>query len=128
MKLADLITKKEEENKILSYREITGMFYDYNCHTENPETLYGAVVIASESFDKEYPLEDNTYIISSESKAFKPNMLGYSIYANNITGTDNGVRLDNYLKEEKAGKNGWIVDKCFIITKEEIDELNDTIF
>ena len=43
--------------------------------------LSGFIVFSPASFDKEYSVESRTYAVSSDNKAFRPNMGGYSIYA-----------------------------------------------
>ena len=41
--------------------------------------LSGFIVFSPASFDKEYSVESRTYAVSSDNKAFRPNMGGYSI-------------------------------------------------
>ena len=54
--------------------------------------------------------EERSYAFTNDNKAFLDGMLGYSIFANAIDGTDDGVRLDYYVEE--AGI--WEVDHCYI--------------
>ena len=42
-------------------------------------------------------------------------MGGYSIYGSALDGTDNGVRLEQYMWAEKGGENGWKVDYCYML-------------
>lgn len=55
--------------------------------------LSGFIVFSPASFDKEYSVESRTYAVSSDNKAFRPNMGGYSIYASSLDGSDPCVRL-----------------------------------
>ena len=43
-------------------------------------------------------------------------MSGYSVFGTSLDGTDKNVRLDAYMAAEKGGKDGWKIEKCFIIT------------
>ena len=56
--------------------------------------------------------------MSSFNKAFIPGMGGYSIYGSAIDGSDDNVRLEQYMKEEKGGADGWIVERCYLPEKE----------
>lgn len=56
-----------------------------------------------------------TYAVSSNCKAYLPNMGGYSIFGSALDGSDNGVRLDHYMQEERGGKDGWVVEDCCIL-------------
>lgn len=56
-----------------------------------------------------------TYVISSDNKAFKPNMGGYSIFGSCLDGTDPCVRLESCMADVHGGKDGWIVEDCCIV-------------
>lgn len=56
-----------------------------------------------------------TYVISSDNKAFKPNMGGYSIFGSCLDGTDPCVRLESLMSDVHGGKDGWVVEDCCII-------------
>lgn len=107
----DTITK-------ISYAEMKRIFHEYEINeAANPtgKHLTGYVVIASDSFLEEYSVESRTYRVSSDNKAYKPDMLGYSIFGSNVKSDDVGVRLDRYLLEEKGGARGWTVEFCYIV-------------
>lgn len=78
------------------------------------EHLTGYIVFTEDSFEKLYSLEARTYRVSSNNKAYQPNMGGYSIYGSAIDGSDPMVRLEQYMAAEKGGKNGWKVDYCYL--------------
>ena len=59
-------------------------------------------------------LESRTYRVSSDSKAYRPNMGGYSIFGWALDGSDPGVRLEAYMAAEKGGPSGWKVDYCYM--------------
>jgi predicted adenine nucleotide alpha hydrolase (AANH) superfamily ATPase len=69
------------------------------------------IVFTNDSFKKEYPENSRSYQISHENKWFKSNMIGCSLFGNCLDGTDNGVRLDWYIKE---GSPKWRVEYCYI--------------
>ena len=93
----------------------------YFCAAERQhQHLTGYIVFTQASFEKEYPLESRTYIVSSANKAFQPNMGGYSIYASSLDGTDPIIRLERYMAIEHGGKTGWQIGRCYMTS----DELN----
>lgn len=77
---------------------------------------YAVVVFKSESFSKDYSLEERSYLICRDNKLFKPWMIGCSLFGTNLTGTDRGVRLDWYMKDEE---DPWCVDYCYIYKEKE---------
>ena len=97
----------------ISWGKMVDLFRRYE--QEHPENhLSGFVVFTKSSFDVPYSLESRTYCVSSNNKAFQPNMNGYSIYGSAIDGSDPLVRLDQYMSVEQGGKNGWHVDYCYM--------------
>ena len=93
----------------------------YFCAAERQhQHLTGYIVFTQTSFEKEYPLESRTYIVSSANKAFQPNMGGYYIYASSLDGTDPIIRLERYMAIKHGGKTGWQIERCYMTS----DELN----
>ena len=80
--------------------------------------LTGYIVMSPASFEKEYSLESRTYVVSSDNKAFQPNMGGYSIFAVALDGSDAGVRLEQYMASEYGGKDGWQIERCYMMSDE----------
>lgn len=101
---------KQEE---ISYAELTKRFREIE-RAEFGGHLTGFVTISNESFEHPYPLEARTYIVSSDNKAFQPNMGGYSIFASSLDGSDPCIRIERYLKNEKGGKDGWEIERCYM--------------
>lgn len=97
----------------LSYRELKDIFIEHN-KNKVKEPLTGYIVFSSDNFEKEYSEESRTYVISSDSKAFHPEMGGYSIFGSSLDGSDIDVRLDMYMACERGGKYGWKIEKCYI--------------
>ena len=56
--------------------------------------------------------------LTSNNKAFQPNMGGYSIYASSLDGSDPLVRLEQYMAAERGGKDGWQVERCYMMADE----------
>lgn len=81
--------------------------------------LTGCIVFTADSFKKPYSLESRTYAVSSNNKAYQPNMGGYSIFGSAIDGSATGVRLEAYMAAEKGGKDGWKVDYCYLTGSDE---------
>lgn len=80
--------------------------------------LTGCIVFSPASFTKEYTEESRTYAVSSENKAFQPNMGGYSIFASAVDGSDPMVRIEQYMASEHGGKNGWQIERCYMTADE----------
>lgn len=74
-------------------------------------------VISADSFTKEYSLEERSYAFTNDNKAFMPNMISNSIFADSLDGSDMGVRLDRYLEAE-GNSNGWKVEYCYIMSED----------
>lgn len=100
----------------LSYREMADIFTHANKIGHN--AICGYIVFDQSSFQKEYSERSRTYGVSSDNKAYKPDMGGYSIYAACLDGTDQCIRLDGYLRGEKP----WKIEKCYM-EKEVYDEI-----
>lgn len=118
----------EPEETPMTYQEMRKLFRMRE--NEGGEHLTGYVVFTEDSFDKPYSLAARTYEISSYNKAFMPNMGGYSIFGSALDGSDNHVRLDEYMADEKGGKDGWKVEKCYMLDspREMIDILCGDFF
>ena len=108
----------------ITYKELKEAFIKHN--RENGITaksddypLNGVIVFKPKEshWKKEYwncSLEERSYEVSSCNKAYIDGQLGYSIFSQNITGTDM-PRLELYMKDEAGGANGWVVDYCYLM-------------
>lgn len=114
--------REEDREKDMDYGELTGRFREAE---KAGKHLDGYVVFTKDSFLRDYPLESRTYRISSRNKAFQPDMLGYSIFGSSLDGSDDGVRLDGYMADEKGGAGGWKIERCYM--KEPGREIMDII-
>lgn len=107
----------------MTYQELTNRFREaeklYGKH------LTGYIVFSQASFEKPYPVESRTYVVSSDNKAFQPNKGGYSIFANALDGSDNNVRLERYMASELGGTDGWQIERCYML--EQPREMMDII-
>ena len=113
----------------VSYFELKNRMRD--CEKEGRRHLVGYVVFTKDSFEKEYTEEERTYVFSSANKAFMPNMGGYSIYASSLDGSDRNVRIEQYMKDEYGGEDGWKIEKCFVKDEEKremIEIISGTFF
>lgn len=101
----------------MTYKELKNYFTEYNKKpgwVNNP--IKGVIVFKEDNWpDNNYSLESRSYIVSSDNKAFIASMGGYSIYGSSLDGNDKGVRLEQYMEDEYAGKGGWKVDYCYLI-------------
>ena len=108
----------------MTYRELAERFRKAERDADGKH-LTGYIVFTADSFTKEYPEASRTYGVSSNNKAFQPNMGGYSIFASAIDGSDPMVRLEQFMADEKGGNNGWKIERCY--TKEPGREILDVI-
>lgn len=97
----------------MTYGELRAAFWEFK-RSHPDEDLTAHITFTKDSFDKEYSLLERAYVISSNNKAFRPNMGGYSIFGNSLDGTDRGVRLERYMAEE-GNPGGWKVEDCYIL-------------
>lgn len=113
-----------EREEIERYGELTSRFRE--AERNGGEHLTGYIVFTEDSFTKPYPEAARTYAVSSNNKAFQPNMGGYSIYASALDGSDPMIRLEGYMQSEKGGKDGWKIERCYMKSDEK--EMIDVIF
>ena len=102
----------EPQEVEMSYGELTSRFRE--AERNGGEHLTGYIVFTEDSFTKPYPEAARTYAVSSNNKAFQPNMGGYSIYASALDGSDPMIRLEGYMQSEKGGKDGWKIERCYM--------------
>lgn len=114
------ITKIRETE--MSYSELTSLFRQSEREGKH---ITGYIKIAAKGNLAQYSADSLTYEVSSNNKAFIDGMGGYSIYATSIDYSDLGIRLENYLKDERGGEHGWEIERCFI--KEEVPIINRTV-
>ena len=109
----------------MNYNDLKQIFRELK-RTSPREDLTAHIIFTEDSFTRDYPLLSRTYRVSSDNKAFWPNMGGYSIFAYCLDGTDQGVRLD-WSMEEEGNPGGWKVEDCYILEQmreaEAIDDL-----
>ncbi len=106
----------EADKQIMTYNEMTSVFREA-IRKHHPHVV-GYIVFTEDSFDQIYSLESRTYEVSSNNKAFIPNMSGYSIYGSSIDGSDINIRLEAYMR----GENAWKVDRCYM-KKEDVESV-----
>lgn len=100
----------------MNYGQLKELFYQHE--HEYPKTHLTAYITFA-SFGpqnkKAYSWEGRTYLVSSDNKAFQPNKDGCSIFGSCLDGSNQGVRLEQYMKEELGGKDGWVVEDCCVV-------------
>ena len=111
--------------KNVSYFEMCSFFRMVE-RANDGRHLCGYIVFCEDSFDIPYSEEARTYAVSSNNKAFQPNMGGYSIYGSSLDGTDICVRLERYIASERGVKNGWKIERCYF-KKDDLEKVKDLI-
>lgn len=84
----------------MKYSELKAEFRQYNDQHWPHSHLTGMIVFTEDSFNKPYTRLSRSYRLSSDNKAYWPHAAGYSIFADCLDGTDQGVRLEWYMAEE----------------------------
>ena len=99
----------------LTFRELVSIIQKHNKENNitqqfsDKKPLSCVAVIDNSSFEKEYPLESRSYRFRSDNKRFLPEMMGNSIFADALDGSDDGVRLDWYIFEDN-----WKIEYCYV--------------
>ena len=106
--------RRDIDMKKITYAEMAKVFREHERTTNDGTHLTGYIVFTEDSFARPYGLDARTYSVSSDNKAYRPNMGGYSIYGSCVDGTDPLVRLEPYMAAEKGGKDGWKVEYCYL--------------
>ena len=103
----------ENEFHDMAYGDMVAKFREAESAGRGKQHLTGYVVFTQDSFQKEYSELSRTYAISSDNKAFIPNMGGYSIYASCLDGTNTCVRWEQYKANEYGGADGRNGRSCW---------------
>lgn len=107
--------------KKITYRELCSNMYKFNEENKikskgvSDKKLRGVIVFTENSFEKEYSLESRSYKVNNDNKAWIAGMSGYSIYGSALDGSDPCVRLEQVMKSEYGGADGWDVDYCYML-------------
>ena len=107
----------------ITYQELKKAFIQHNRDNNittkyDPNPIYGVIVFdpVKSGWKEEFlncSFEDRAYRVSSCNKAFIPEQCGYSIFSENLLGTD-APRLEQYMKAECGDEDGWVVDYCYL--------------
>lgn len=106
---------EEPKQETMTYQKMRAYF---RAAERQNQHLTGYIVFSPASFEQEYPLESRTYEVSSDNKAYQPNMRGYSIFAASLDGSDPYVRLEQYMSSELGGADGWQIERCYMTPDE----------
>lgn len=106
-----------EEAK-LTYPQLRAIFMAWEHQEPRPTRHLNAyIVFKPESWPGQgLGLASRTYAISSDNKAYQPNMGSHSIYGSCLDRSDPCVRLEQYMAQEYGDpKVGWQVDYCILL-------------
>jgi len=106
---------EEPKQENMTYQKMRAYF---RAAERQHQHLTGYIVFSPASFEQEYSLESRTYEVSSDNKAYQPNMRGYSIFASSMDGSDCGVRLEQFMSSELGGADGWQIERCYMMPDE----------
>lgn len=89
---------------------------DILCEAAKAKTEVTAfATFTPDGFKQPYPQVARTYLFTSNNKAFIANASGYSIFSWCLDGTENGIRLERYMRDEKGGPDGWKIETCGLV-------------
>lgn len=93
--------------KALSWSAFAKPMYKANASGKH---ISGVIVYKASNFKKEFrSLEERSYVVSSDNKAFQEGAGGYSLFGSNLAETDKGVRLERI---------GWAIEYCYFLDKD----------
>lgn len=111
--------KKTKDQPHLTFEELCYLFLRHNQENNitqqwsDQKAIKAVIVFKSSNWpDRNYTLEQRSYLIQSDEKYFIPEMGGNSIFANCLDCTDQVVRLDWYMFDN--GNHNWVIDYCYI--------------
>lgn len=100
----------------MDYKQLKEILFQHECkHSDTHLNVYITFTSFGAGNKKDYSWNSRTYLVSSDNKAFQPNKGGYSIFGSCLDGSDQGIRLEQYMKDECGGKDGWVVEDCAIV-------------
>lgn len=79
----------------------------------NKEWKEAVVVFAEESWSIPFTEKQRSYKVRSDAKWFDHNMNGMSLVGDCLDGTDNGIRLDHYIRDYTG--SSWKIERCYIL-------------
>lgn len=99
----------------MTWLEAVRYMIDFNKENDirtkgSPNTPHVTIVavISKDSFNKPYPEKGRSYVFTNHNKAFLPNMLSNSIFAECLDGSEY-IKLSDYVPEY------WTVERCYIL-------------
>ena len=111
--------KHDSPQVYVTYQELTRRFREAE---KQGKHLKGYIVFTADSFPKPYTAFERTYVVSSDNKAFQSGQGGYSISGSSLDGEDVCVRLDRLMADEYGGKDGFKIERCYML----LDEVDRT--
>ncbi len=110
------------EKEKLTFREFRKRMFEYNPTPGLKGPIYGVVVFTEGSFSQQYSLESRSYRVSSDNKAFRAGNYSVSLFGSALDGSDDHVKLSEYMCDLNGGEDGWKVDYCYFLPDDR-DEL-----
>ena len=103
--------------KKLTWSEVVKAMWNFNEEhgyktKGNKERLEAVVVFTEDSFNKPFTEKERSYQFSSDNKAFLPDQIGNSIFADCLDDKDLGVRIDWYMHDNEKP---WKVEYCYLL-------------
>lgn len=95
----------------LTRSELFEIFKKHNKENPDADPITGVIVYDASSWEgKQYTLEERSYRVTSDNRAFQEGKIANSIFGYCLDGKDLGVRLDYY--------PNWKVEYCYLERKE----------
>ena len=97
----------------IDYNEFTKTMRQFNNKDERGDFILHGVIVFQESETFSGTLEERSYHVTNDNKAWKSGLGGYSIYGSSLDGTDPCSRLEGFMEAERGGPKGWKVEYCY---------------
>lgn len=98
--------------EIIKVKELETVPFNFINDVDNQWVSAVIVIKQGSYFIKEYSEYERSYLVYKQScKAFLPNMIGRSIFASCLDGTDQYLRLDACLR---GNENNWKIEKVYL--------------
>lgn len=108
-----------------SFGDFRDKMFLYNSDFSFLPPIQGVVVFTEDSFLKQYSLESRSYLVSSDNKAFRAGNYSSSLFGSALDGSDNYVKISEYMRELSGGEDGWKVDYCYFTLSGGTDRMKE---
>ncbi len=107
----------------MTFNEVSDIMIENNKKPQH-SVLYAVAVINEKCFGDELSEIERSFVFDSKQKHFS-NVFGDSVFADCLDGSESFIRLDLYIKGNGYYGWKWIVDYCYFVTEEELQQIKE---